>query len=97
MSSLVRAHLFIHMWIELMTGEMEYVWYILLACLLAGSIAAVTVLYTATDGSHTAWRMVRCFGGFTCSMVWIAAIADEVVSVLQVSNNSDEDGVMGSC
>jgi sodium/potassium/calcium exchanger 6 len=85
------------MWIELMTGEMEYVWYILLACLLAGSIAAVTVLYTATDGSHTAWRMVRCFGGFTCSMVWIAAIADEVVSVLQVSNNSDEDGVMGSC
>jgi hypothetical protein len=97
MSSLVRAHLFIHMWIELMTGEMEYVWYILLACLLAGSIAAVMVLYTATDGSHTAWRMVRCFGGFTCSMVWIAAIADEVVSVLQVSNNSDEDGVMGSC
>jgi sodium/potassium/calcium exchanger 6 len=42
-------------------------------------------MYTATDGSHTAWRMVRCFGGFTCSMVWIAAIADEVVSVLQVS------------
>ena len=69
-----------------MIGEMEYVWYILLTCLIAGSTAAVMVLYTATDGSHTAWRMVRCFGGFTCSMVWIAAIADEVVSVLQVSN-----------
>jgi len=71
--------------VELMIGEMEYVWYILLACLVAGSIAAVIVVYTATDGSHPAWRMVRCFGGFTCSMVWIAAIADEVVSVLQVS------------
>ena len=71
---------------------MEYVWYILLACLVAGSIAAVIVVYTATDGSHTAWRMVRCFGGFICSMVWIAAIADEVVSVLQVRQfpNTDE-------
>jgi sodium/potassium/calcium exchanger 6 len=83
--------------VELMIGEMEYVWYILLACLIAGSIAAVMVLYTATDGSHTAWRMVRCFGGFTCSMVWIAAIADEVVSVLQVSDISGEDEIMGCC
>jgi sodium/potassium/calcium exchanger 6 len=80
-----------------MLGEMEYVWYILLACLIAGSIAAVTVLHTATDGSHTAWRMVRCFGGFTCSMVWIAAIADEVVSVLQVSITPGEDEAMRSC
>jgi hypothetical protein len=68
-----------------MTGEMEYMWYILLTCLITGTIAAVIVMYTATDGSNTFWRMVRCFGGFTCSMVWIAAIADEVVSVLQVS------------
>jgi len=80
-----------------MIGEMEYMWYILLTCLIAGSIAAIAVLYTATDGSHTAWRMVRCFGGFTCSMVWIAAIADEVVSVLQVSNNSGETETMRRC
>lgn len=69
---------------ELMIGEMEYMWYILLTCLVAGSIAAAMVMLKATDGSEQAWRMVRCFGGFTCSMVWIAAIADEVVSVLQV-------------
>jgi len=71
-----------------MIGEMEYMWYILIACLVAGSIAAIAVIYTATDGSHTTWRMARCFGGFTCSMVWIAAIADEVVSVLQVSSSA---------
>ena len=67
-----------------MIGEMEYMWYILLTCLVAGSIAAAVVTLKATDGSEQAWRMVRCFGGFICSMVWIAAIADEVVSVLQV-------------
>ena len=68
-----------------MIGEMEYMWYILLTCFIAGSVAAVMVMHNATDGSNTTWRMIRCFGGFTCSMVWIAAIADEVVSVLQVS------------
>lgn len=41
-------------------------------------------MYTATDGSTPTWRIVRCFAGFVCSMVWIAAIADEVVGVLQV-------------
>jgi sodium/potassium/calcium exchanger 6 len=66
---------------------MEYMWYILLTCFVAGSIAAAIVVFTATDGSEQAWRMVRCFAGFICSMVWIAAIADEVVSVLQVCHS----------
>ena len=47
--------------------------------------AAVVVMYTATDGTSQTWKMMRCFAGFVCSMVWIAAIADEVVSVLKVS------------
>lgn len=74
-----------------MIGEMEHMWYILLTCLVAGSIAAAVVMLKATDGSEQAWRMVRCFGGFICSMVWIAAIADEVVSVLQVRQFSNAD------
>lgn len=39
----------------------------------------------ATDGTSKTWRLARCFAGFVCSMVWIAAIADQVVGVLQVS------------
>jgi hypothetical protein len=39
----------------------------------------------AVDGTQQPWRLARCFAGFVCSLVWIAAIADEVVSVLRVS------------
>ncbi len=63
---------------------MGYFPWILLAAGVAGIVGAVTVMYTATDGSTPTWRIVRCFAGFVCSMVWIAAIADEVVGVLQV-------------
>jgi sodium/potassium/calcium exchanger 6 len=30
------------------------------------------------------WRLIRCFAGFFSAMLWIAAIADEVVEILQV-------------
>jgi sodium/potassium/calcium exchanger 6 len=58
----------------------------MLGCLLAGVVAAGFTLVYADDGSSKPWRLVRCFAGFVCSMVWIAAIADEVVTVLQVSS-----------
>ncbi|WVQ86023.1 hypothetical protein IAT38_008191 [Cryptococcus sp. DSM 104549] len=62
-------------------GMPHFRWF-LLAALLSGSIMATLVLLWATDGTSQPWRLVRCFCGFMCSMVWIAAIADEVVGVL---------------
>jgi hypothetical protein len=52
---------------------------------LCGLAAGAAVMWFSTDGSSPSWRLVRCFAGFIVSMTWIAAIADEVVSVLQVS------------
>ncbi|WWD20576.1 hypothetical protein CI109_105052 [Kwoniella shandongensis] len=63
-------------------SDMSYLPWVILGVGSAGVIAAVAVLYYATDGSSKFWRLVRCMCGFTCSMVWIAAIADEVVGVL---------------
>jgi len=48
-----------------------------------GAYAAVMTLRRGRDGHNPLWRMVRCFMGFFSAMVWIAAIADEVVQVLQ--------------
>ena len=64
---------------------MEYFRWIMLGSLIGGVLAAAGTMLYATDGSSRTWRLVRCFAGFICSMVWIAAIADEVVNVLQVS------------
>lgn len=61
--------------------------WIMLGTSIAGLAAAVGVMSIAEDGSSGTWRIVRCFGGFICSMVWIAAIADEVVGLLLVSPN----------
>jgi sodium/potassium/calcium exchanger 6 len=49
---------------------------------LAGALVAVAVLKFATDGLSQPWRLIRCCCGFICSMVWIGAIADEVVAIL---------------
>ena len=67
-----------------MVGETEYFGWVLLAAGLAGILSGLAVFCFATDGSSPTWRMARCFAGFLCSMVWIAAIADQVVDVLQV-------------
>ncbi|ORX41138.1 Sodium/calcium exchanger protein-domain-containing protein [Kockovaella imperatae] len=61
----------------------SYFWWILLGVSIAGTLSAGAVLMYAVDGSSPAWRMVRCLAGFVCSMVWIAAIADEVVGILK--------------
>ncbi|WVF67966.1 hypothetical protein IAT40_002728 [Kwoniella sp. CBS 6097] len=63
-------------------GDESYLPWVLLGTSVAGLAAAAVVLYLSTDGSSYTWRLVRCFCGFICSMVWIAAIADEVVGVL---------------
>ena len=67
------------------SGGTSYFWWILLGTSIAGTLAGAAVLVYAGDGSSSTWRLVRCFAGFVCSMVWIAAIADEVVGVLKVS------------
>ena len=55
----------------------------------AGLILAVGILITARDGMDPTWRLIRCFAGFFSAMLWIAAIADEVVEILQVSPPRD--------
>ncbi|GHJ84344.1 hypothetical protein NliqN6_0746 [Naganishia liquefaciens] len=49
----------------------------------AGLILAVAIIITARDGMDPTWRLIRCFAGFFSAMLWIAAIADEVVEILQ--------------
>ena len=57
---------------------------ILLATFVAGISAGVLVFFFAKTGRTTAGRIVRSLMGFVVAMVWIMAIADEVVRVLQV-------------
>lgn len=52
---------------------------------LAGVVAGVSVAIFADKGSHPWWLPARCSMGFLVAVVWIMAIADEVVSILQVS------------
>ncbi|KAJ7104199.1 Sodium/calcium exchanger protein-domain-containing protein [Mycena belliarum] len=49
----------------------------------AGFVASVLVAVLADNGEHPTFRMARCFIGFFVAVVWIMAIADEVVQVLQ--------------
>nr|ODN96135.1 hypothetical protein L204_03826 [Cryptococcus depauperatus CBS 7855] len=61
---------------------MSYFGWILIGSAIVGVAIAILVLYFAVDGTAHPWRLIRCFCGFVCSMVWIAAIADQVVDVL---------------
>jgi sodium/potassium/calcium exchanger 6 len=63
-------------------GDSDQLVYLFMATVLAGLVGAVGVINAAEDGKSPGWRLVRCMAGFGCSMVWIAAIANEVVSVL---------------
>lgn len=53
-----------------------------------GCCVGVLVLIRAEDGQNQYWRLIRCFAGFLAAMTWIAAIADAVVDILQVSHSS---------
>ncbi|KAI5116965.1 hypothetical protein M0805_001368 [Coniferiporia weirii] len=57
--------------------------WLLAATAIAGGAAAVFVLVFADRGDDPFAQMVRCFMGFFVAVVWIMAIADEVVNVLK--------------
>jgi sodium/potassium/calcium exchanger 6 len=51
---------------------------------IAGTVVAVLVAIFADYGNDKGGKMIRAFMGFGVAIVWIMAIADEVVDVLQV-------------
>jgi solute carrier family 24 (sodium/potassium/calcium exchanger), member 6 len=53
----------------------------------ASVFAAALVIFFANEGNDSTGRRARCFMGFFVAIVWIMAIADEVVAILQVSSN----------
>ena len=55
---------------------------------LAGFSAGILVFFFADKGDNKVWLLARCSMGFLVAVVWIMAIADEVVNVLQVSKLS---------
>ncbi|KAJ9091649.1 hypothetical protein QFC19_009019 [Naganishia cerealis] len=57
--------------------------YVIPSVTVAGAILGISTVITATDGTDPTWRLIRCFAGFFSAMLWIAAIADEVVEILQ--------------
>jgi hypothetical protein len=58
----------------------------MVAVAVAGLTVAIIVIVFADKGAHPTARMARCSMGFLVAIVWIMAIADEVVQVLQVSS-----------
>ncbi|KAF8896403.1 Sodium/calcium exchanger protein-domain-containing protein [Infundibulicybe gibba] len=56
---------------------------LLLAAAVAGLTAGILVAVFGDKGDHPTARMARCSMGFIVAIVWIMAIADEVVNVLQ--------------
>ena len=62
-----------------------YKQWLLLGIGLAGSAAGILVTLFAGKGDNRGWLLVRCSMGFLIAVVWIMAIADEVVNILQVS------------
>lgn len=71
-------------WIRL-AGQKHVAWYVFAASMCGLSVSTLTAVF-ANDGKNPAARLARCFIGFGVAMVWIMAIADEVVQVLQVGH-----------
>lgn len=69
-------------------GSMWYAVWLYVATLVTGLAVGTLVIVFADTGLSTAGRMIRCSMGFFVSIVWIMAIADEVVNVLQVDSHS---------
>ena len=65
-------------------GTEQEIW-LLIATVIAGIAAGILVLIFSTEGKHPTMRILRCSMGFFVAVVWIMAIADEVVGVLKVS------------
>ena len=65
-----------------------YEQWLLLGIGLAGLTAGILVALFSGKGDNRGWLLVRCTMGFFVAVVWIMAIADEVVSILQVSKRN---------
>lgn len=57
--------------------------WLILGAGLAGLSAGIPVFLFANKGDNQVWLQARCSMGFLVAVVWIMAIADEVVNVLQ--------------
>ncbi|KAF8638304.1 hypothetical protein AX17_002324 [Amanita inopinata Kibby_2008] len=66
----------------LFNGTKHQFW-LQLAAAIGGVAFAILVVVFADKGDHSTGRMARCSMGFFVSIVWIMAIADEVVNLLQ--------------
>ena len=55
-----------------------------LGTLIGGVIAGALVVMYVEKGNSPAALLARCLMGFFVAIVWIMAIADQVVNVLQV-------------
>ncbi|KAG8908491.1 hypothetical protein FRB99_005849 [Tulasnella sp. 403] len=64
-------------------SRVRFFWIMLLVAFVVGVSSAVLVCVFAKDGRNPLGRICRSLMGFTVAVVWIMAIADEVVRVLQ--------------
>ncbi|KAJ7284942.1 Sodium/calcium exchanger protein-domain-containing protein [Mycena rebaudengoi] len=64
-------------------GGNSYQIWAMVSAAIAGFVASILVVMYANHGTNPAFRMTRCSMGFLVAVVWIMAIADEVVKVLQ--------------
>ncbi|OSX57746.1 hypothetical protein POSPLADRAFT_1049946 [Postia placenta MAD-698-R-SB12] len=62
---------------------MKHEWWLLLATGVAGFAVGIMVAVFSDQGKHPTAQLARCIMGFMVAVVWIMAIADEVVEVLQ--------------
>jgi sodium/potassium/calcium exchanger 6 len=65
---------------------MRYALWLCVATLVVGLALGTLVIIYADTGLSAAGRMIRCSLGFFVAIVWIMAIADEVVNVLLVGS-----------
>lgn len=66
-------------------GTSAYFLWLMISAAVGGTVAAVLVILFASEGNDPAARVARTSMGFFVAVVWIMAIADEVVQVLQAS------------
>ena len=65
--------------------KMKHEIWLLISTAIVGVATAILVLIFSTSGEHPTARILRCSMGFLVAIIWIMAVADEVVGVLRVS------------
>ncbi|KDR76331.1 hypothetical protein GALMADRAFT_226030 [Galerina marginata CBS 339.88] len=69
--------------VKVLLGSNKHLLWLLIGTLIVGLIVGALVVIYMDRGNSVTARMARCSMGFTVAIVWIMAIADEVVNVLQ--------------